>query len=114
MSSEQTRNDGPPARGAAMRPSIGDEHPVREMLRIALPAVVTMMSYVVMQFVDMLIVSRLGADALSAVGNGGIAAFVMAAMVFGSSRTSHGPTMKVSPLTTSGAPEISPWCLIAG
>lgn len=55
----------------------------REMLRIAIPAVVTMLSYTVMQFVDMLIVSRLGSDALAAVGNGGVAAFVPAAAMFG-------------------------------
>ncbi len=67
----------------AVTPPPGDEHPIGEMLRIALPAVVTMLSYVVMQFVDMLIVSRLGSDALAAVGNGGIAAFVMASVVFG-------------------------------
>ncbi|MEZ6212466.1 MAG: MATE family efflux transporter [Phycisphaerales bacterium] len=88
MSSEPTQTSGPKARSASVRPSggpggVGDEHPIQEMLRIALPAVVTMMSYVVMQFVDMLIVSGMGPDALSAVGNGGIAAFVMAAFVFG-------------------------------
>lgn len=83
MSSEPGHQAGRDAGPEAMRSPSGDEHPIREMLRIALPAVVTMMSYVVMQFVDMLIVSRLGPDALAAVGNGGIGAFVMASIVFG-------------------------------
>lgn len=91
MSSESTSQNGPEARGASVRSPVrgrgaGDpsqEHPIAEIVRIALPAVVTMMSYVVMQFVDMLMVSGLGPDALSAVGNGGIGAFVLASMVFG-------------------------------
>lgn len=87
MSSEASQLDGPQARGASVRSSPGpgpdQEHPIGEMVRIALPAVVTMLSYVVMQFVDTLIVSRLGAGPLSAVGNGGVAAFVIGAVVFG-------------------------------
>jgi len=42
-----------------------------EMLAVALPAVVTMTSYSVMQFVDKFVVAKLGTDELAAVGNGG-------------------------------------------
>lgn len=52
-------------------------------MRVAAPAVVTMLSYTAMQFVDLLIVSHLGSEAISAVGNGGITAFVPAAAMFG-------------------------------
>jgi len=54
-----------------------------EMLAVALPAVVTMTSYSVMQFVDKFVVAKLGTDELAAVGNGGIAAFVPASIFFG-------------------------------
>lgn len=56
---------------------------MREMLRIAIPAVITMLSYTAMQFVDLLVTSRLGSDALAAVGNGGVAAFLPASIIFG-------------------------------
>jgi len=52
-------------------------------LRVAVPAVVTMTSYTVMQFVDKLIVKEIGPDELAAVGNGGIAAFIPGAMMMG-------------------------------
>jgi len=56
---------------------------LREMFTIAFPAVVTMTSYSVMQFVDKKIVSQIGIDELAAVGNGGVAAFVPASIFFG-------------------------------
>lgn len=69
-------------------PTTTDTHgavsPVREMMQIALPAIVTMTSYAVMTFVDRWIVSELGADALAGVGNGGIFAFLAAAFGLGS------------------------------
>lgn len=54
-----------------------------EMMRIALPAVVTMLSFAVMQFVDKLIVGRLSPEALAAAGNGGIASWVPASIAMG-------------------------------
>jgi MATE family multidrug resistance protein len=54
-----------------------------EMLKVAMPAIVTMLSYTAMQFVDLLIVSRLGAEAMAAVGNGTVVAFLPAAAMFG-------------------------------
>lgn len=54
-----------------------------EILRVAVPAVVTMTSYTVMQFVDKLIVKEIGPDELAAVGNGGIAAFIPGAAMMG-------------------------------
>ncbi len=61
----------------------GDEGALREILRVAVPAVVTMTSYTVMQFVDKLIVKELGSEEFVGVGNGGIAAFVPAAALMG-------------------------------
>ena len=56
---------------------------IAEMLHVAAPAVGTMLSYTVMQFVDLLIVSHIGGDAIAAVGNAGVAAFLPAAAMFG-------------------------------
>lgn len=64
-------------------PAAHDVPPAREMLRVALPAIVTMLSYVVMQFADTLIVARLGPGSIAAVGNGGIFAFVLGSFIFG-------------------------------
>lgn len=60
-----------------------DAHPLREMVKIALPAVLTMTSMTAMQFVDKLFVTKLGPDALAAAGNGGVAAFFLMATVMG-------------------------------
>lgn len=57
--------------------------PVGELLAVALPAVITMTSYTVMQFVDTLIVKELGPGAISAVGNGGVFAFIPGAALMG-------------------------------
>ncbi|MEM1166988.1 MAG: MATE family efflux transporter [Planctomycetota bacterium] len=56
---------------------------LREILRIGLPAVITMTSYTAMQFVDTWIVSRLGAAEVAGVGHGGIAAFLPQSIMFG-------------------------------
>ncbi|MFU8827914.1 MAG: MATE family efflux transporter [Phycisphaerales bacterium] len=61
----------------------GHDSAFSEVLRVAVPAVVTMTSYTVMQFVDKLIVKEIGPDELAAVGNGGIAAFIPGAMLMG-------------------------------
>lgn len=61
----------------------GHDSAISELLRIALPAVATMTSYTVMQFVDKLIVKDLGPNELAAVGNGGVAAFIPGAMMMG-------------------------------
>lgn len=56
-----------------------------EMLRIAIPSVATMASYTVMQFVDKLMVSRIGPEPVyvSAQSNGGILAWTLIAFVLG-------------------------------
>jgi len=71
-----------PARGGIR---VQPRHPLIEMLLVAAPTVVTMTSYTVMQFIDGLMVSRIGPDPiyLDAQGNGGLAAFVPIAMVMG-------------------------------
>jgi len=62
------------------------DRPLVEMFRIALPSVVTMTSYTVMQFVDALMVSRIDPPDpvyVSAQGNGGIAVFLAIGLVIG-------------------------------
>jgi len=57
--------------------SLDDPHPLRSLLVQAAPSVASMMSYTVMQFVDGVMVSRIGPDPvyLSAHGNGAVATF---------------------------------------
>ena len=58
--------------------------PVGELLIVAVPAIVTMTSYTVMQFADMWIVSSfISADAVAAVGNAGVCAFIPGATMMG-------------------------------
>ncbi|MGP1347677.1 MAG: MATE family efflux transporter [Phycisphaerales bacterium] len=70
-------------RGMPGHPNLSEKPPVVELLSIAGPAVVTMVSYTIMQFVDMLIAAQLGPGAVAAVGNGGITAFVLSSALFG-------------------------------
>lgn len=71
------RDDGRPARPA--------KHPLLEMLAVAAPTVATMTSYTLMTFVDGLMVSRIGPEAVyvAAQGNGAIASFVPISIVMG-------------------------------
>lgn len=59
--------------------------PLAELLRIAGPTVATMTSYTLMQFVDKLLVSRIGPEPVyvGAQGNGGLAAFVPISIAMG-------------------------------
>lgn len=59
--------------------------PLREMLTIALPVAAVMISYTASQFVDRVMVARLpdGDAAVSALGNGGIVAFVPISITMG-------------------------------
>jgi len=59
--------------------------PLAELLSVALPTVATMTSYTMMQFVDKLMVSRIGPEPVyvGAQGNGGLAAFVPIACMMG-------------------------------
>jgi MATE family multidrug resistance protein len=59
--------------------------PLLELLRVAAPSVATMASYTAMQFVDKLLVSRIGPNPVyvGAQGNGGLAAFVPISMAMG-------------------------------
>jgi len=56
---------------------------VREVWAIAWPTVLTMASYTVMQFVDSLMVSRVGPLEVAAQGNGGVWSFAVVAFLFG-------------------------------
>ena len=57
--------------------------PLGEMLFVAAPVVATMASYTVAQFIDGLMVTRLGEGALSAQGNGAVIAFIPIAIMRG-------------------------------
>ena len=79
--------------GSAPRASTPHQHePIEqsasvlaEMLRIAIPSVATMASYTVMQFVDKLMVSRIGPEPVyvSAQSNGGILAWTLISFILG-------------------------------
>ncbi|MBL8762919.1 MAG: MATE family efflux transporter [Phycisphaerae bacterium] len=68
-----------------VQPVRAERSPLLEMLMVALPIVATMTSYTAMQFVDGLMVSRIGPDPVyvAAQGNGGVAAFVPVAVMMG-------------------------------
>ncbi|MCC5822141.1 MAG: MATE family efflux transporter [Phycisphaerales bacterium] len=65
--------------GEAVPVPIDRENPLRELVKIAAPSVATMSSYTVMQFVDKLMVSRIGPEPVyvAAQSNGGILAWTM-------------------------------------
>jgi MATE family, multidrug efflux pump len=56
---------------------------LREVLRMAAPIVLGSLSYTVMQFVDQIMVARLGKDALAASGTAGLALFVLSCFFIG-------------------------------
>jgi MATE family multidrug resistance protein len=62
-----------------------ERSPLLEMLLIAGPVVATMTSYTLMQFIDGLMVSRIGPDPVyvAAQGNGGVAAWIPTATLMG-------------------------------
>src|SRR5215510_4420168 len=57
--------------------------PIPELVRLAWPIAVSMLSYSIMTVVSTLFVGRLGASALAGVGLGGIAAFGLIGFGFG-------------------------------
>ncbi|MFG0257615.1 MAG: MATE family efflux transporter [Phycisphaerales bacterium JB043] len=65
-------------------PQSGDAlSPLRELSIVALPAMATMVSYTIMQFIDGYMVSQLGAEEFTAQGNGGMTVFVFFALFLG-------------------------------
>ncbi len=62
-----------------------ERSPLAEMLTVALPTIVTMSSFTVMQFVDSLMVSKIGPEShyIAAQGNGGMANWVALSLFFG-------------------------------
>lgn len=60
-------------------------HPLRAMLVVAAPTVVTMTSYTVMQFIDGLMVARIGPDRvyIAAQGNGGMVVWLAMSIALG-------------------------------
>lgn len=64
---------------------VDDAHPFLALLKLAIPTVVTMSSFTVMQFVDKLMVSRVSDDPIyvGAHGNGGLISFVPIAAAMG-------------------------------
>lgn len=79
--STDTRSISEPIADAALR----RERPLRDMIVLAAPTVATMTSYTLMQFVDAVMVSRIGPDPVyvGAHGNGGLAAWVPISVVYG-------------------------------
>lgn len=63
--------------------AVNAPRPIAEVWSIAWPSVLTMTSYTVMQFVDKLMVGRVGPLEVAAQGNGGIWAFAPIAIILG-------------------------------
>lgn len=64
-------------------PLSGGRSPLAELLLLSAPVAATMVSYTLKQFVDALMVARLGPAELAAQGNGSAIAFVLIAIVMG-------------------------------
>jgi len=60
-----------------------DRSPLAEIIAVGLPSAATMLSYPIMQLVDMRMLSELGPDALAAQGNGGMAVWWIGSVVVG-------------------------------
>jgi len=60
-----------------------ERRPLRELVRLAGPIAVSMLSYSVMTLVDTIVVGRLGAASLAGVGLGGTVAFALVCFWFG-------------------------------
>lgn len=67
---------------ATLQPA-GRQSPLRELLAVAGPAIITMISPAVMQFTDAVIVARLGPTAVAAQGNGAMTAFMVMGAIMG-------------------------------
>lgn len=78
-------DDAVPANPSISTVPAPQKSPLAELLAIAAPTVATMTSYTLMQFVDKLIVSRIGPEPIyvGAQGTGGIAAFVPISIAMG-------------------------------
>ncbi|MBX3273328.1 MAG: MATE family efflux transporter [Sandaracinaceae bacterium] len=85
--------------------------PFPELVRLAWPIAVSMLSYSIMTLVDTLFVGRLGAFALAGVGLGGVAAFTVLCFGFGLLR---GVKVLVSQAVGAGRPEMAQVWLGAG
>lgn len=59
------------------------ERPLRELIRLAWPIALSMISYSVMTVVDTLLIGRVGRSELAGVGLGGVTAFVLLCFSFG-------------------------------
>jgi len=56
---------------------------LREVMGMSGPIILGSLSYTLMQFVDQMMVSRLGTDALAAMGSAGVWSYVMGCFIFG-------------------------------
>jgi MATE family multidrug resistance protein len=64
-------------------PAIGEEASLKYMLKLAGPMIITTISFTIMQFVDRLMVSRLGTVALAAIVPAGLVSFLPASFLIG-------------------------------
>ena len=60
-----------------------ERSPLAEIIAVGLPSAATMLSYPIMQLVDMRMLSELGPDAVAAQGNGGMAVWWLGSVVVG-------------------------------
>jgi MATE family multidrug resistance protein len=84
---------------------------MRELVRLAWPIAVSVVSYALMTLVDTLFVGQLGASSLAGVGLGGVAAFALMTFAFGLIRATK---VHVSQAVGAGArDEAEPWLAAA-
>lgn len=71
------------ASGLLQQEDAAEETSLKYMLKLAVPMIITTISFTIMQFVDRLMVSRLGTEALAAILPAGFVSFIPASFVVG-------------------------------
>ena len=66
-----------------LNPTADNQHPLRELMKLAGPTIAQMVSYTAMMFIDTLMLSRVGDDAAAAAGTAGMFSFALISFGFG-------------------------------
>jgi len=66
-----------------LNPTPDNQHPLKELMKLAGPTIAQMVSYTAMMFIDTLMLSRVGDDAAAAAGTAGMFSFALISFGFG-------------------------------
>src|SRR3954466_8129416 len=66
-----------------LNPTDDNQHPLKELMKLAGPTIAQMVSYTAMMFIDTLMLSRVGDDAAAAAGSAGMFFFTLISFCFG-------------------------------